>query len=206
MLKILGRNNSSNVQKVLWCCAELGLPFEREDYGGPFGKTKEEPYLTLNPNSVVPTVIDDDLVLWESNTIIRYLAAKYGEGTLLPADLGVRAQGERWMDWQLSVINKFMPTVFMGLVRTPPEKRDNAAIAAARDGYENALAILDRYLGETAYVAGDDFSLGDIPVGIMTYRWFNLDIERKELPNLGRWHDALSLRPGHMEHVDIGLS
>ena len=150
MLKILGRNNSSNVQKVLWCCAELGLPFEREDYGGPFGKTKEEPYLTLNPNSVVPTVIDDDLVLWESNTIIRYLAAKHGEGTLLPADLGTRALGERWMDWQLSVINKFMPTVFMGLVRTPPEKRDNAAIAAARDGDENALAILDRYLGETA--------------------------------------------------------
>jgi glutathione S-transferase len=206
MLKILGRNNSSNVQKVLWCCAELGLAFEREDYGGPFGKTKEEPYLTLNPNSVVPTVIDDDLVLWESNTIIRYLAAKHGEGTLLPADLGTRALGERWMDWQLSVINKFMPTVFMGLIRTAPEDRNNEAIATARDGYENAMAILDRYLGETAYVAGADFSLGDIPVGIMAYRWFNLDIKRKDLPNLKRWFDLIGTRPGYKEHVEIGLS
>ncbi len=206
MLKILGRKNSSNVQKVLWCCTELGLAFEREDYGGPFGKTKEEPYLTLNPNSVVPTVIDDDLVLWESNTIIRYLAAKHGEGTLFPTDLGTRALGDRWMDWQLSVVNEFMPTVFIGLVRTAPEDRNNEAIATARDGYENAMVILDRYLGETAYVAGADFTLGDIPVGIMTYRWFNLDIKRKDLPNLKRWHDLIAQRPGYKEHVDIGLS
>ena len=206
MLKILGRKNSSNVQKVLWCCTELGLPFEREDYGGPFGKTKEEPYLTLNPNSVVPTVIDDDLVLWESNTIIRYLAAKHGEGTLFPTDLGTRALGDRWMDWQLSVVNEFMRTVFMGLVRTAPEDRNNEAIATARDGYENAMAILDRYLGETEYVAGADFTVGDIPVGIMTYRWFNLDIERENYANLKRWHDLIAGRPGYKEHVDIGLS
>jgi len=206
MLKILGRKNSSNVQKVLWCCTELGLAFEREDYGGPFGKTKEEPYLTLNPNSVVPTVIDDDLVLWESNTIIRYLAAKHGAGTLFPTDLGTRALGDRWMDWQLSVANKFMPTLFMGLIRTPPEERDNDAIAAARDSLAKTMAILDRYLGETEYVAGDDFTVGDIPVGINVYRWFTLDIEREDYVNLKRWHDLIARRPGYKEHVDIGLS
>ncbi len=206
MLKILGRKNSSNVQKVLWCCTELGLAFEREDYGGPFGKTKEAPYLTLNPNSVVPTVIDDDLVLWESNTIIRYLAAKHGEGTLFPTDLGTRALGDRWMDWQLSVVNNFMPTLFIGLIRTPPEERDNDAIAAARDGLAKTMAILDRYLGETEYVAGDDFTVGDIPVGIAAYRWFTLDIEREDYGNLKRWHDLIARRPGYKEHVDIGLS
>ena len=206
MLKILGRKNSSNVQKVLWCCTELGLAFEREDYGGPFGKTREEPYLTLNPNSVVPTVIDDDLVLWESNTIIRYLAAKHGEGTLFPTDLGTRALGDRWMDWQLSVVNKFMTTLFIGLIRTPPEERDNDAIAAARDGLAKTMAILDRYLGETEYVAGDDFTVSDIPVGINVYRWFALDIEREDYANLKRWHDLIARRPGYKEHVDIGLS
>lgn len=206
MLKILGRNNSSNVQKVLWCCAELEIPFEREDYGGQFGKTKDTEYLAMNPNSLVPTIIEDDFVLWESNSIIRYLAASHGKGTLYPDDLRTRAMGERWMDWQLSVLGPAMHPVFWGLVRTAPEDRDNEAIAKARDNVAAKLAMLDTFLGRTEYVAGPSFTVGDIPVGIVAYRWHKLDITREDYPNLKRWFDALSTRPGFQEHIDIGLS
>ena len=206
MLKILGRNNSSNVQKVLWCCAELDVPFEREDYGGQFGKTKDPEYLAMNPNSLVPTMIEDDFVLWESNSIIRYLAAGHGKGTLHADDPQTRAMGERWMDWQLSVLGPAMHPVFWGLVRTAPEDRDNEAIARARDNVATKLAMLDTFLGRTAYVAGPSFTVGDIPVGIVAYRWHTLDIEREDYPNLKRWFDAISARPGFQEHIAIGLS
>jgi glutathione S-transferase len=206
MLKILGRNNSSNVQKVVWCCEELGLKYEREDVGGPFGRNREPEYLALNPNGLVPTIIDGDFVLWESNTIIRYLTAKHSNGTLYPTDLQTRAMGERWMDWQLSVVVPVINPVFFGLIRTPPEKRDQAAIAAARDKLAAAMKILDGALGRSDYVAGASFTVGDIPVGIMTYRWYTLEIERENLPNLKRWYERLSTRPGFKKHVMIGLS
>lgn len=206
MLKILGRNNSSNVQKVLWCCEELGVPFERTDLGGQFGGNKEPEYLELNPNAVVPTIIEDDLILWESNSIVRYIAAKYGEGSLYPTDLRTRAMGERWMDWQLSVLGPAIFPVFWGLVRTPPEQRDEAAIAAARDKLSAAIKILDSYLGRTEFVAGDAFTVGDIPVGIVTYRWYNMDIEREDYANLKRWYDELCTRLAFEKHVAIGLS
>lgn len=206
MLKILGRKNSSNVQKVLWCCDELGLDYEREDVGGQFGKNKEPEYLSLNPNGLVPTIIDDGFILWESNSIIRYLANKHGNGTLSPADLQARAMGERWMDWQLSVVVPAINPVFWGLIRTPAEKRDHAAIATARDRLAEVMKILDEYLGRTDFVAGSAFSVGDIPVGIMTYRWFTLDIEREDFPSLRRWYECLTQRPPFAKHVMIGLS
>ena len=206
MLKILGRNNSSNVQKVLWCCEELGLKYEREDVGGPFGRNRDPEYLALNPNGLVPTIIDGDFVLWESNTIIRYLTAKHGNGTLYPTDLQTRAMGERWMDWQLSVIGPAIMPIFVGLIRTPPEKRDQAAIAAARDKSAAALKMLDGFLGRSDYVAGSSFTVGDIPVGITTYRWYTFEIEREDFPNLKRWYERLSARPGFKKHVMIGLS
>jgi glutathione S-transferase len=206
VLKILGRKNSSNVQKVLWCCDELGLAYEREDIGGPFGKNRDPAYLALNPNGLVPTVIDDDFVLWESNSVIRYLAAKHGADTLYPTDLRTRAKAERWMDWQLSAVVPAINPVFFGLIRTPPEKRDQAAIAAARDKLGGAMAILDGELGRTDFVAGDALTVGDIPVGIMTYRWYTLEIEREELPNLKRWYDRLTERPAFKKHVMIGLT
>jgi glutathione S-transferase len=206
VLKILGRKNSSNVQKVLWCCDELGLAYEREDVGGPFGKTREPAYLALNPNALIPTIIDDDFVLWESNTIIRYLAAKHGTGTLYPTDPRIRAKAERWMDWQLSVVVPAINPIFFGLIRTPPEKRDQAAITAARDKLAGAMTMLDAELGRTDFVAGDAFTVGDIPVGIMTYRWYTLEIEREELPNLKRWYDRLTERPGFKKNVMIGLT
>jgi glutathione S-transferase len=201
MLRIIGRKTSSNVMKVLWACAELGLDFEREDLGGPFGGNGSPEYQALNPNGRVPTIVEDDFVLWESNSIIRYLAHEHGNGTLWPTDARTRARGERWMDWQLSVMSPVMVPVFWGLVRTPEAERDMDAIAKARDQLTDAMAILDRYLGETEFVAGPEFSVGDIPVGIGTYRWFALQIEREDYPNLKRWYDALTERAGYREHI-----
>ena len=201
MLRIIGRKTSSNVMKVLWACAELGLDFEREDLGGPFGGNDSPEYQALNPNGRVPTIVEDDFVLWESNSIVRYLAHQHGNGTLWPTDARTRARGERWMDWQLSVMSPAMVPVFLGLVRTPEAERDMAAIGKARDGLAGAMAILDRYLGETEFVAGPDFTVGDIPVGIATYRWFALPIEREDHANLGRWYGALTERAGYQEHI-----
>ncbi len=205
MLRILGRTSSSNVQKVLWCCAELGLDYQQEDFGRQFGGNDTPEFLARNPNGTVPVIIDDGLVLWESNAIVRYLAARDGAGTLYPTDPETRALAERWMDWQLSVLGPAFTPLFHGLVRDPPDKRDHAGIAAARDDVEARLEILDRYLGETAYVAGDDFTMGDIPLGIYAYRWYEFDIERKRLANVERWYGALQERPAYRDHVMVGL-
>ncbi len=130
MIKIWGRNTSVNVQKVMWAVGELGLPHERIDVGGSFGKNNEPAYLAMNPNGLVPTLEEDGFVLWESNAIVRYLAAKYGAGTLEPSDMRARARASSWMDWQLTVAAPAVTPVFWGLVRTPPEKRDHAPIEA----------------------------------------------------------------------------
>ena len=205
MLKIIGRKTSSNVMKVLWACAELGLDFEREDLGGPFGGNDSPKYQALNPNGLVPTIVEDDFVLWESNSIVRYLAHEHGHGMLWPIDARTRGRAERWMDWQLSVLSPVMVPVFRGLVRTPEAERDMEAIGKARNGLARAMSMLDRYLGETTFVAGSDFTLGDIPVGIATFRWFALPIEREDFPNLIRWYDALTERTGYQEHIMIPM-
>jgi glutathione S-transferase len=207
MLKIWGRDNSSNVAKVLWVCEELGLPFERIDLGGKFGGDKEPPYLAKNPNGLIPTIEDGDLVLWESNTILRYLAAKYpGAPTLLPADLGARADMERWMDWQLSVLAVPMSAMFWNLIRLAPEQRDMAAVEAARHKAASAWATLDRHLADRAYVGGAHFTIGDIPVGIMGWRWLNLPIERANLPHLAGWVERLKARAGYRKYVALPLN
>ena len=206
MLEIIGRDTSSNVQKVLWCCGELGLEFERRDLGGPFGGNHDPEYLALNPNAVVPTIVEDGFVLWESNAIIRYLAAKYGEGSLYPDDLQERASGERWMDWQANVVRPALRPMIGILVRTPPEERDADAVARARDDLSAAMKILDRYLGDTPYLAGERFTVCDIPLGISAYRWFTLDIAREDYANLRRWHDLLAARPPFRQHIAKGLA
>ena len=206
MLKILGRSNSSNVEKVLWCCDELELDYHREDIGGPFGGNKEPEYLALNPNSTVPTMIEDDFVLWESNSIVRYLAEKSGENPFYPSSLQIRASAGRWMDWQLAVMHRAHVPVFVAMTRTPPEKRNLEKLAADRKVWSSAMAILDTYLGETAYISGPDFTFGDIPVGISAFRWFALDIEREDFSNLLRWYNLLSERPAFRKNViDIGF-
>lgn len=204
MLKIWGRNTSSNVQKVIWALGEMKVPFERIDVGGAFGKTKDEAYLAMNPNSLVPTLEEEDgFTLWESNSIVRYLAAKHASCVLEPADLKVRAGAQKWMDWQLSVLGPAITPVFWGLIRTPPEKRDANAIATGKEKTVIAAKIMDAQLSRTQYLAGNDFSYGDIPVGIMIYRYMQLIPERPATPNLDRWYTAISTRAAFKEQVAV---
>jgi glutathione S-transferase len=205
MLKIWGRNTSSNVQKAMWAVGELELPHERIDIGGPFGKNKEPAYLAMNPNGLVPTLEEDDgFLLWESNSIVRYLAAKHGK--LDPKNPQERARAHQWMDWQLSVVAPAIHAAFWGLIRTPPEKRDTAAIDASKTKTTDAMKMFDAHLGKHAYAAGDAFSIGDIPVGIMVHRFRQLVPERPSLPNLERWYEAIAKRPAFRTHAgDIKL-
>ncbi len=205
-IKIWGRNDSSNVQKVLWCSGELGLDFERIDLGGKFGGNKEKPYLDINPNGLVPTIEDGGLILWESNTIVRYLTDKYGGGKLIEAMPEGRAQASRWMEWQLTTLGPAIVPLFWGYVRTPPEKRDVTVLKTALDKTGAAWKIVDDRLAKNAYLAGKDFTIGDIPLGVWAYRWFNLPIERPKLDNLSRWYGELQKRPAYQQHIMIPMT
>src|SRR5437763_11141676 len=144
MLKMWGRNTSSNVQKAMWAVGELKLPFERIDVGGAFGKTKDPFYLAMNPNSLVPTLEEEDgFTMWESNSIVRYLGAKHQNRTVEPADLKTRARAQMWMDWQLSVMAPAITPVFWNLIRTPPEKRDAKAIETGKEKTIAAARVMD---------------------------------------------------------------
>ena len=206
MLKILGRTNSSNVQKVLWACDELELSYQREDIGGDFGGTQESKYLAMNPNGLVPTMIDNGNVLWESNAIIRYLCENHAPNVLLPEDPWQVALAQQWMDWQQTVLAPAIRPVFWGLVRTPEDERNVDEIAAGQTQTASAMTILDHHLSQNTFVAGSRMSFGDIPVGIMAYRWFQLDIERIELPHLARWYQSLADRKAYRDRAMIGLS
>jgi glutathione S-transferase len=201
MLRIWGRNTSVNVQKVMWAIGELGLAHERIDVGGPFGKNNEPAYLAMNPNGLVPTLEEDGFVLWESNTIVRYLAAKHGAGGLEPADIRARALASSWMDWQLSVAGPAITPMFWGLIRTPPEKRDPAAIAASRERTLETMRILDARLAKSPFLAGETFSMGDIPAALMTYRFRRLVPEHSGLDHLERWYTRMEQRDAFKEHV-----
>ena len=202
MIKIWGRNTSSNVQKVMWAVDEIGLPHERIDIAGPFGKNREPAYLAMNPNGLVPTLEEEDgFLLWESNTIVRYLAAKHHAVVLEPADLRTRALASKWMDWQLSVAGPAIFECFWGLIRTPPEKRNHAAINESKKKTTAAMAILDEQLAKTAYLAGDQFSYGDIPAAIIAYRFRQLVPERPPLRNFERWYAALAARPAFKNQI-----
>lgn len=202
MLKVWGRNTSSNVQKVTWALAELNIPFERLDVGGAFGKTTEPFYLAMNPNSLVPTLEEEDgFTMWESNSIVRYLAAKTSARVLEPADLKERARAQMWMDWQLTVMAAAITPVFWQMIRTPEDKRDMKAVAASKEKTVAAARIMDEQLGRTAFLAGDAFSYGDIPVGIMIYRYVQLIPERPPTKNLDRWYAAISARPAFKAQV-----
>jgi glutathione S-transferase len=201
MLKILGRDTSSNVMKVLWACAELNVEFEREDIGGAHGGNDTPDFRKLNPNGLVPVIIDDGFINWESNSCVRYLAAKYGDGTIYPADLQTRAIAERWMDWQVTTVSPAMIPVFRGMIRTAPEDRDMDVIEAGRAALSANMAIVNDALAVNAFLAGDTFTMGDIPIGIAAWRWFNMPIEREDYPHLRRWCDALCERPGYQRFI-----
>jgi glutathione S-transferase len=202
MLKVWGRNTSSNVQKAMWAVMELGLEHERFDIGGAFGKNREPAYLNMNPNGLVPTLQDGDFILWESNSIIRYLVRTHGKGKYEGATPQITALANQWMDWQLTVVGPAITPAFHGLIRTPEDKRDLAAIAASQSKTTEAMKILDAQLGKTEHVAGKDFTMGDIPVGVMCYRYWQLVPERPELPNLQRWYAGLQRREAFRNAVE----
>jgi glutathione S-transferase len=206
MIKIWGRTDSSNVQKVLWCCGELGLEFERLDVGGKFGGNKEKPYLNMNPNGLVPTIQDGTFILWESNSIMRYLVDKYGEGRLLPSAPEGRADTNRWMDWQLTTLGPAIVPLFWNLIRTPEDQRDPNVVKNAFQKSANAWQIVDSYLGSKKFISGEALTLGDIPLGVWAYRWFNLPIDRPELPKLDAWYKRLCERPPYQKHIMMPLT
>ena len=205
MIEIWGRRNSSNVVPVLWAVAESGVAFVRHDAGGSFGGLDAPQYRAMNPNGLVPTLVDDGFVVWESIAIIRYLAAKYGAGGLWPTDPAERSLADRWMDWCTTTLWVALRPVFHGLIRTSPENRDMEAITAAAKSTGEILAILDDWLADRDFVCGDAFTMGDIPVGFVLYRWYALDVEHPERPNVRAWYERLTERPGYREYIMIPL-
>jgi glutathione S-transferase len=203
VLKIWGRTSSSNVMKVLWCCTEINEPYERVDWGGQFGGNDDPAYRDKNPNGRVPTVEDGGTIIWESNSILRYLCTTRGAEQLYPKDPAKRTFVERWMDWQLAHTGGAMTTLFFGHVRTPAEKRNPVALEAARKEAIEVWRIVEHWLDHRGsdYLAGADFSIGDIPVAIQARRWFGFPIERPDLPRLKAWYDRVAVRPGFAKHV-----
>ncbi len=199
---VWGRPTSSNVMKVLWLLGEIGLPFERIDVGGAFGKTDTPAYRGMNPTGLVPTLQEGDFTLWESNAILRYLARD--DASLWPLDPHARANIDRWMDAQQTVLNRPMSQVFWGLVRTPADRRDLKAVAAAIEETAKGWRIIDAELARHGYIAGPEFTLCDIPWGVHAHRWFGMDylgLTRPEMPALRAWYDRLCERPAFQRGV-----
>lgn len=205
MLRIWGRANSVNVKKALWAVEELGLAYERIDAGMQYGVVNTPEYRRINPNGLVPTIEDDGFILWESHAIVRYLAARYGAGSLWPQDVRQRADAERWMEWSYTFQAQFR-TVFWGLVRTPPEKRDAKAIDEARAKCAELLNVPDAALRGRPYLGGEALTIGDIPLGCHVHLWMRLPIERPAHPGLTGWFERLCARPAFTKVVDIPLS
>lgn len=207
MLKILGKASSINVRKVLWTCAELNLPFEREDWGIGFQPTSNPAFLALNPNAMVPVLQDGDFVLWESNSIIRYLAAQYGGQQLYPAEPRQRARVDQWMDWQATDLNRSWSYAFMALARKSPAHQDPASIEASCQGWTQFMRILEQRLAATAsYVADKTFTLADIPIGLSVNRWFGTPFDKPALPAVAAYYDRLAGREGYRQYGRNGTA
>lgn len=203
MLIIWGRLNSHNVKKVAWAAEEIGLPYDRRDIGGAFGFT--DAYLAMNPNRLIPTIEDDGLVLWESNAILRYLAARYGGPGFWPADPAGRAVGDKWMDWVFSYADA-QRDAFVNLVRRPEAERDPAAIATSAAASGKMMQRVDAALADADWLSGERFGLGDIPMGVYAHTFFTLDIARPPLPRVEAWYQRLITRPGYAATVMIPLT
>jgi glutathione S-transferase len=201
MLKILGKPSSINVRKVLWACEEIGVAYEREDWGSGFRDTSAPEFLALNPNALVPVMIDTGFVLWESNTIIRYLAAEHRAIALLPTAPRARAQIEQWMDWQATEFNGSWRYAFQALVRKNPDFADRGEIAASLQSWSRNIAILDAQLKATqGFVAGPAFTLADIPIGLSVNRWFMTPSDRPIFAAVQSYYERLSGRAPFMRH------
>ena len=207
-LTIWGRANSVNVQKVLWCLAELDLAYERIDAGMAFGKNDTAEYLAMNPNGRVPTLVDGDYVLWESNSVMRYLCLAYGkESPIYPQAPKRRAAVDRWLDWTLSTVQPVDRPVFWALVRTPVEKRDMAAIQKDVDAEAVVWRIVETQLTTRRFLEGDEFTIADIAVGTYARRWLGVEgVTKPMLPNLERWFAQFADRPGFVQFVAPPMS
>jgi glutathione S-transferase len=201
MLQVLGKASSINVRKVLWLCDELALPYQHEAWGSGFRDTTEPDFLALNPNGLVPVIRDGELVLWESNTICRYLAGKERREDLLPTASDARAKVEQWMDWQATELNSAWRYAFMALVRKSALHGDSAAVSASGESWNRHMTILDAQLARTgAFVAGATFTLADIVLGLATNRWFMTPMARPRLLAVEAYYDRLAERPGYLRH------
>jgi len=208
MITLWGRNNSTNVKKVRWTLEELSLSYNQILAGLEFGLNHDADYLAKNPNGLVPLLHDDatDITLWESNTIVRYLAAQYGQESLWQSNPATRAQGEKWMDWANGTLSPAHRVILMGLVRTPAEKRDQAAIDAAIAQCEALFAILDDALAHSHWLSGEEFGTGDIAVAPFVYNLLETVKTWQPHPNLQRWHQQLSRRPAYQNVVMIPVT
>ena len=207
MLQVLGRASSINVRKVLWTCVELARPYELVEWGIDARPLQDPAFLALNPNALVPVIRDGDVVLWESNTICRYLAAQAGRTDLLPTEPAARAQVEKWMDWQATELNNAWRYAFMGLVRRHPAYADAAQIAASTVAWHRQMSLLDAALQATrAYVNGAAFTLADVVLGLATQRWMLTPLpDRPALAAVQAYYERLSERPGFRAHGRNGL-
>lgn len=203
MLEILGRKNSSNVIPVMWTVGELKLEHVRRNIGGTFGGLDSSEYGAINPNRLVPAMNDNGFILWESNSIIRYLCRQYGDGSLCPADPQQRALADQWMEWFKSTVMPSLFPAFWGLIRTPEEEQNHEQISASARLTGEKLKILDRHLENKRFVLGDDFTMADIPLGAILYRYYHLNIERPSLPNIEAWYNQLQQRDSYRTHVMI---
>lgn len=206
MLRVWGRLSSINVQKVVICANELGLAYERIEAGGRFGVVETPAYRRMNPNGLVPTIEDGDLVLWESNAIVRYLSRSYGSGGLWPDDPREGADADRWMDWQATTLTPAMLDAFVHLVRTPVERRDMKLVEASLAKTAPRMAILDAQLADRAFVAGATMTMGDIPAACAAHRWHGLPCEKPSLPSVQRWLDDLRARPAFAPVLTLPLT
>jgi glutathione S-transferase len=206
MIRVLGRANSINVQKVMWCAVELGLDIDRHDIGMQFGGNDTAEYLAKNPNGLIPTLEDGELTVWESNTIVRYLAETYAQGEWALTTSADRAHASQWMDWYLTTMHAPLSVVFRALIRTPEPERDMDAVNQAIATTNKWWMVLDGHLAGRDYVLGDHLSIGDIPVGCAVYRWYSMDVERPEMPNLTAWYQRLQDRSAFRTHVMMPLT
>jgi len=206
MLKIWGRRNSLNVQKVMWLVGELKIPHEHISVGGSFGGLDTPDFLAMNPHGRIPVILDGDTLVWESHAILRYLADSYGQDQFWSTDPAIRVKSDQWMDWsQTSLQPDFLRGVFWGLYRTPEPQRNWAAINESIERCSKHFLLLNHILKDQLFLGGEKLTLADIPAAALLYRYFELEIERPHLPNVEAWYKRLQERPAYREHVMVSF-
>lgn len=203
MLEIFGRKNSSNVIPVMWAIGEIGLEHKRHNIGGSFGGDDTAEYLAMNPNALIPTMKEGDFILFESHPILRYLCRQHSFGNLYPEDSKQLAIADQWMEWnKFQVLGNLMPA-FVQMIRTAEADRNDTVITNGVKATNHHLKTLDRHLQGRQFVLGDHFSMADIPTGALLYKYYNLQIDRVDLPNLEAWYQRLCARPAYQTHAMI---